>query len=313
MRTFTFVALLAISANVFATTCSTVSGGDWGNDAIWSCGVSPDAGACYDTIIINHPVTVNNQVDLTDCGPIFVFVNDVLTMGPGKKLGLAEGTTFDVNVGGEVSGGSTGSQIVIGTLEVYNGSFDPIIGPATLFVNWLDFHAVTENDLVILNWSTAQEVNNEFFSIERSQDGQQFETIGEVDGAGTSVLFNQYTYTDKQPLAGLSYYRIKQTDYNGVTSTSDVVAARTLNSSVSIALSPNPAHDQLRIAFTGEGTDHCVIEIIAADGRMISQQNTSFSEASTINLSVSDLSEGIYLVRMVSNGEVLDTEKLVID
>jgi hypothetical protein len=88
------------------------------------------------------------------------------------------------------------------------------------------FNANAICDEIKLNWITASETNNEFYTIERSVDGITFAPIGNVKGAGNSNEILYYYFTDKNPLTGLSYYRLKQTDLDGKFSFSDVVAVK---------------------------------------------------------------------------------------
>ena len=74
-----------------------------------------------------------------------------------------------------------------------------------------------------LDWSTASERNNDYFTIERSASGQDFEEVARVDGAGNSVSTVNYTDRDPWPLPGTSFYRLRQTDFDGTTSVSNMV------------------------------------------------------------------------------------------
>ncbi len=86
------------------------------------------------------------------------------------------------------------------------------------------FDARAQIDRVDCEWATVAEFDNDFFSVERSADGNDFETIGTVDAAGESRSLMVYSFTDPSPLPGLSYYRLRQTDVDGTTTVSIVVA-----------------------------------------------------------------------------------------
>jgi hypothetical protein len=88
---------------------------------------------------------------------------------------------------------------------------DGVILPIEL----LSFSAEVLPGEVLLHWSTATEINNDFFTLERSEDAFAWEIIGQVQGAGTTSQTMHYTFSDRQPLEGLSYYRLKQTDFDG--------------------------------------------------------------------------------------------------
>lgn len=82
-------------------------------------------------------------------------------------------------------------------------------------VELLTFNIQKNDYLVELDWTTASENNNDYFEIQRSSDGYNFETIDIVNGNGTSTVMNNYSYTDFSPLSGTSYYRLKQVDFDG--------------------------------------------------------------------------------------------------
>ncbi|MDR0941211.1 MAG: hypothetical protein LBM68_03175, partial [Bacteroidales bacterium] len=81
-------------------------------------------------------------------------------------------------------------------------------------------HTGTEVDI---NWNTLTETNNDYFTVQRSHNGRNFDALGEVQGAGTTIVPQYYNYVDYAPLAGVSYYRLKQTDIDGKYSYSHVV------------------------------------------------------------------------------------------
>lgn len=95
---------------------------------------------------------------------------------------------------------------------------------AMLPVEWLTFNTVLSVDEreVRCNWETLSEQNNDYFVVERSADGTSWVDLGTVPGNGNSLDLNSYTYLDRSPLQGISYYRIRQVDYNGAISHSPI-------------------------------------------------------------------------------------------
>jgi hypothetical protein len=85
---------------------------------------------------------------------------------------------------------------------------------SALPISLLYFSATPENDKVRLQWATASELNNDYFTIERSADGKAWEEIERVAGAGNSFQRMEYTAWDEEPVSKTSYYRLKQTDYD---------------------------------------------------------------------------------------------------
>lgn len=96
-------------------------------------------------------------------------------------------------------------------------------GGSSLPIQLIAFAAAPEGGTVRLDWSTAVEINNEYFTVERSDDGVNFTEVTRVEGAGNSSIQNDYMAYDKEPLKGTSYYRLKQTDYDGNFEYSDML------------------------------------------------------------------------------------------
>src|SRR5690606_13882255 len=103
------------------------------------------------------------------------------------------------------------------TVEFTTGSEQP------LPIELLDFYAEAKNGFIEIKWITASEKNNDFFTIERSLDGKEFRPIGEVNGKGNSIELSYYTYEDHNPINGIQYYQLKQTDTNGVFEYSKII------------------------------------------------------------------------------------------
>ncbi len=101
---------------------------------------------------------------------------------------------------------------------------------------------------VELQWSTGSETDNDFFTLERSRDSKEWSGILHIPGAGNSSSRLDYTTTDNRPLPGLSYYRLKQTDFDGAVSYSSIVAVSIGNTDASEPyLFPNPATDEVTV------------------------------------------------------------------
>src|SRR5690606_16141183 len=82
-------------------------------------------------------------------------------------------------------------------------------------VQLLDFNARAEDSEVHLTWTTLTEINNDYFTIERSADGKDWEELVAVPGSGNTNTVRRYSWDDRKPLLGRSYYRLKQTDFDG--------------------------------------------------------------------------------------------------
>ena len=99
----------------------------------------------------------------------------------------------------------------------------------------ISFNGAAADGKVKLNWATASETNNDYFTIERSNDAVTFEPVGYVNGAGNSNIMNEYMFYDNAPFA-LSYYKLKQTDFDGTSTFSEIIAVNTLSNSSHIQI-----------------------------------------------------------------------------
>lgn len=171
---------------------------------------------------------------------------------------------------------------------------------STLPVKYTQFTADRSNDNIKLNWSTASEVNNNGFEIERSSNGTDFEKIGFVKGVGNSSRLNKYSFTDKNN--SFAYYRLKQVDFDGKYEFSKVLTVKSNESSVE--LSPNPFNDNLVI---NSNTTIINAEIVDITGRV---KMFEVVNSNTAKLNTSGLDNGVYFIR-INNGEKVITKRII--
>ena len=159
---------------------------------------------------------------------------------------------------------------------------------APLPIELLHFNVTSEKDHVLIDWATAAEINNDFFTIERSIDGYTWSVLGYVEGAGNSNHTRYYGFKDENPVNGVSYYRLKQTDYDGQYEYFEPVAVqfRSDNNELKI-VSVRNSRNNLTIVFNCN--DHnALLEAIDINGRVIHRQNVNNSlhlQETNINLS----------------------------
>lgn len=162
-------------------------------------------------------------------------------------------------------------------------------------IDLLSFGAACSGAKVKISWSVASQKNNDHFSIDRSEDGINFETIGIVKGEGTSSVQKSYSYTDDRPIGGLSYYRLKQTDYDGSETTYKLSSVSCEASDQGIVVYPNPNSG----AFTLEGAK-LYSDVIIYDrfGRKVYEQKNILAKE---EIHLNDLPEGVYVVMVVDS------------
>ncbi|MEP1095884.1 MAG: T9SS type A sorting domain-containing protein [Cyclobacteriaceae bacterium] len=159
-----------------------------------------------------------------------------------------------------------------------NGTFAGILFEAVLPVDWLSFEARVDGSIVLLTWSTATELNNDYFEVEKSLDGMVFRKVDELAGAGNSNEQKHYASEDNMPWKGINYYRVKQVDYDGVfdySETKQVLYEE--NYLPQLTVYPNPIPDRIvRINFTGAPLeDKITIRIYNLNGRLMKSYLTT--------------------------------------
>jgi len=169
---------------------------------------------------------------------------------------------------------------------------------------------------VEINWSTASETNNDFFSVERSSDGLNFEKLLEVKGVGDSDNITNYQASDERPLFGLSYYRLKQTDFDGQFEYSPVVSVFLEGKDEPrLTLYPNPSpNGQFNLEFFGVSELRQAFITLRAvvGGTFLEQEVMLEPDQKQISLNPkSDLPPGIYIIH-VSLGNRNFTRKVIV-
>lgn len=161
----------------------------------------------------------------------------------------------------------------------------------TLPIELFSFTAKIQSEKVLLQWSTASEVNNDYFTLERSHNAIDFENIGVVNGAGTYGMSSSYSFMDEHPADGLNYYRLKQTDYDGQFTYSAVVVIDVGTNQSALVAYPNPFSNELMILGTTTGGMVVLYDVV---GQEVYRCETT--EGATKIISTT-LRSGIYLLR----------------
>ncbi len=190
------------------------------------------------------------------------------------------------------------------------------MGGGPLPVALIVFNAKVSGNNVICNWQSATEVNNDYFTLQRSKDGKFFEEVARIDGAGNTSNEHKYTYTDRKPFEGLSYYRLKQTDYDGQSEVFHVVSVNSksdLAVSETIKVLPNPVVNDFSIEFAALNPGKATIQVTALNGVMIVKQEINFEEGkNSIPLSFPiTAGAGTYVLRVVNDELALPAVKII--
>lgn len=209
------------------------------------------------------------------------------------------------------STGGTGSSITVA--PTVNSSYTVTVTDAcgatttctgTVNVTWplpVEFTSMETyciDEQVYIKWTTASEQNNNYFFIERSTDNVNYNLIDIVGGSGTTNQRKDYSYTDKNPLAGISYYRLGQTDYDGTTTYLNTIAFvnNCGETEFSVNIFPNPAKDIVFVKLLLKSNETCNLMLNDIAGRKIKEISSGVHDAGyyEFEIPVNDISDGLY-------------------
>ncbi len=181
---------------------------------------------------------------------------------------------------------------------------DPVVCYKTP-IELLTFHGKATNQGNLLQWATGSEYENDYFQLERSMDGIQFITIKTIDGAGTSNHQSDYQYMDAQPQE-INYYRLKWVDYNGNTSTSEIIKIENNKEQLSIQnVYPVPASDEVIIELLGLMDElQLQLQLYDVAGKQVNIPSPSINN-NTVHINISTLPNGVYFIRLSRDNQVL--------
>jgi hypothetical protein len=219
---------------------------------------------------------------------------------------IGSGATFEMGSGSVNPGTNTVTWTGLNNFSDFTGNGNGTPLPISL----LDFNAQLVLDHVDLNWTTATETNNDFFTIERSKNGVDFKELAQIKGAGNSNQIQNYRLIDEQPYQGVSYYRLKQTDFNGKYSYSEI---KTVDISVNaihnhLSVYPNPSNLKGVYLALPDGIDDekIIIQVIDIYGKVVYSNNYFLKNTTTpLFINLDQVANGIYSIQMMqSNGQI---------
>lgn len=199
-------------------------------------------------------------------------------------------------------------------LDIINGNSRIITSPIWYTRNDLNpvpvklssFTAHKLNDAVQLNWVTEQEINSDYFVIQRSADGINWTELSRVFAAGNSSTRTEYVVFDNNPINGINYYRLKQVDKDGKTEYS-VVRSVLFKGTYKMILSPNPATDIITLKTVKPLNNPATILLINESGVQVQKMN---SNSAITQLNISSLAKGVYFVKMI-DGQHVQVQKFI--
>jgi hypothetical protein len=219
---------------------------------------------------------------------------------------LGSGASFEMGTGSVNPGTNTITWTGLNNFSDFTGNGNGSPLPVSL----IEFNAQPVLNQVELTWTTHTETNNDYFTVEKSTNGNDFNMVAQVPGAGNSNQILNYKLIDEQPYQGVSYYRLKQTDFDGKFSYSEMrtvyIGANTVQNNLNVY--PNPTNVKgvyviIPETFNGDNT---TIQLTDIYGKIIFSKELSLkSSESTIFIDFEEVANGIYTLNAIQqNGNV---------
>jgi len=298
------------SSTTFPATVDTICGVHY-----WTCTRTDGNGTAQPTNNINGAQQIQLFFGTDDqafnANAITVVKNTSATPGVWIDIGKSACSISNGNSTGQVgsitsslAGPSLFNSFSSFTLGRLNGN----TGWSPLPIELVNFNAVPDGENVDITWETSTEQNNNYFTIERSADGINFTELTTVHSKGingNSMTPLNYQTVDTRPLGGVSYYRLKQTDYNNNSKYFNIISVDFDKKSF-VSVYPNPASNNIYINVSSD-YNNASLKFIDALGREILSQTISSSTINSIN--TGSLASGIYIMIIDNgNGEINKTK-----
>jgi hypothetical protein len=308
-------------------TCGTVNAAQWTvkNDTCWY--YSPliqidSTGSIYKQI--NYGVRINQSGNLTDNDFAYIIID---TNGVHCQTDTVRGDTcsavFTLTDSTVVTKGSTFQiSIRLNTdhntqfWQIKNGDIDAIFTSSPLPVELISFTGIKKEKYVQLNWKTSSEINNFYFTLERSDDGIHFTPATKITGAGTTSVVTNYSYNDYKYFNSVNYYRLNQTDYNGKEKYIGFIkVAVTAAENISMTVFPNPySGGKLYMDLKGCNDNELTVKVTDDKGRELSRRQIVFEASqtrTTVFDSAADYAPGIYYITGTVGAQVIKNKILI--
>ena len=226
--------------------------------------------------------------------------------GYGNDDGTVQGPQYNLNCGG-ASPNTCSPGFVYGPTKTQefptNNFYGFFMTTAVLPVQLVQFLALRNDDGTVgLTWATAQEINSGSFEVERTSDQVTWTTLGSVKAKGFSSVSVNYNYTDKSPLSGIGYYRLKMIDLDGKYVYSNVVSVSSDGPTQALVVYSNPFTDQVRVKVNIAQADDLLLTITDMTGKVYFRQRFNAAKGDNlINMVPNSAASGVYVLHIRGN------------
>ncbi len=257
-------------------------------------------------LIVMGNYSAGNNLNVTNGGKVVLLG----AVSHGNRNDFENNSDFYTDANLNVSGNPTkgideiqDSQL-IGLLDKYGYDTSNLLP-----IELISFTAKSNSSGVELAWSTATETNNDFLTLEKTKDGKTYEFVATIDGAGTSKTKLDYTYVDASPFSGTSYYRLKQTDFDGAFEYFPLVSVDFSGKSTEMVFEiskvwPNPFDDEFTLNFIAVQDENIELVLVNSKGESVISKSY-YVQAGSNELEFRDgfkLNKDTYLVYLTRPG-----------
>lgn len=241
----------------------------------------------------------NNQNDLVIQGNVTVDAGTNFS-GGGNTTITNNGFTAGAGGQGDLDFATLNSFLATGDFPTLEDAFRAALG--ILPIELSAFSATINKGNVVLNWLTLSETNNDNFTIEKSYNGKDFQAIGKVAGSGNSMEKNYYSFEDRIVGSNSIYYRLKQTDFDGHYSYSNIITVKARNIADADLIYYNTTSNRLVVNSDQDG----VIQFFDFTGKMV---NTQLINGGTREIETNFLEKGMYCAVFVQKNQYISSIK----
>ena len=318
---FTFFLLIA-SISCASPVIEAITSGNWNNNSTWDLNRIP---ANDDTVIIpaGKTITISDNQNLASSF-LYIQIYGTLVLASGGRLTINVNSSILVYGGGKItSTGTSADKIKIGNTEKFRGN-DPDVNGAQMAdqnsgggfvwfsplpVKFIAFNVSKQNNNVIVEWVTAEEVNSSYYEIQRSINGNDWTAIGTVNAALNSNSTKTYSFTDKNISAKIVYYRIRQVDIDGRFVITPVRSIKMQGGTTEIKISA-ASDNSVYVNFSEEQKSSVMISITSSSGQTILKQSINHA-LGQILVQTRTTGHGVYIVT-VNDGNGLSVSKQIL-
>jgi hypothetical protein len=283
-----------------------------------------------DTVVIpaGKTVVIDNVQNLSSSF-LYVKINGSLKLS-GGKLWLDVNSSIVIYLGGSLIGtGNSSETLRIDGVDKFWGHNDvTILGPAyankttgvsphgfilgsiTLPVKFIAFSVSLLDHNAMIQWATAEEINSSYYEVQRSNNGNEWNTIANIKAAGNTTLIHSYSFTDKNIINTLVYYRIKQVDIDGEYAITPVRMLKNENGNAVINII-GASGNSIYVQFSEQIKNNITVRVTSMSGQIVSQKLLN-EPIGQVLIPVQNTMKGIYIVSIVDGQNIKFSKQLLL-